>query len=167
MKLWPLDWNAYPVAPGACPTRPWWRCGGPAHPLIGWTRNDGALFYIDPGRSTAQALAPNGMILFDVPPSLFKPLPFDPEPFLADLDAACPVMAPPPRCGQVWLDVDRGRERLVIDVLVLFPELLWCVTLGSDSPRNYERWAPENAVNATWPPASMLLIAGPFSPWSF
>jgi hypothetical protein len=139
-------WNGYEQHPDAHPERPWWRRqrsppGCRIAPL-GWVRTDGAWSY----RPTWNPDTGNLPTKADEARA---------DAGLAVYDAAHPLPAPPPKCGQVWkMDTDEAvivgrRPGLDFDGLV-------CVRWG---------WATQDDL-VPWPPEGAVLVAGPHSPWS-
>jgi len=128
----------YPQHPNAHPERPWWRAGS------GWHRRDGARVWFEDGRS----LVGPGPGWWSQAEEADFIQHADCDAALSYVDAAHPLPAPPPLCGQVWV-LPNGEHGLVTSVVG------GLVTLGATS-------YPEEL----WPPGGAVLVAGPGSPWA-
>lgn len=129
-------WNGYDQHPDAHEERPWWRLLRREVLMSGdvdedWERSDGGLCgAVDcPNEHERTAM-------------------------LARYDAAHPLPAPEPRCGQVWVWSDaspwRGLEMTVVAV----------TGAGVFFGGRADPWA------GSWPPPSAVLVAGPGAPWA-
>ena len=126
-------WHGYPQHPDAHPERPWWRLVERGFRREAWTRLDG-LTHDCWGQDTSE--------------------------HLGRLDAAHPLPAPEPRCGQVWVVPERKPGRGP-----------WAMMVGGawrlDGERHYRwAWMPVGAETSEWPPPGAVLVAGPGAPWA-
>lgn len=118
-------------APGTLPERPWWRLAKPApRDHLGravdfdtYMRVDGATVCADRNPGVAMDL----------------------------YDAAHPMLAPPPRAGQVWAWSDGGEDI----VGKIHPEHMGGAVLFANGP-----YIPREE----WPPPGAVLVGGP-TPW--
>lgn len=157
------EFHGYPQHIDAHGTRPWWRRltrNGRRDPYT-WARPDGGrvtrqpgpgywasrhvLWHVDTGMHDGDVLA-TGIT----------------DEALAAYDAAYPLPAPPPLCGQVWVWSD-NRQALLTEVYRTAAGLR--VDLGE-----YAAWPEgvpdEGHFHVAWPPPGAVLVAGPGAPWA-
>lgn len=134
------NWFGYPQHPDAHPERPWWRVFdmrlNSSGQEIAWRRTDGML---------ATMLEVESAII-DV---------------LAIKDAEHPLPAPPPLCGQVWVD-PRTEKHFMVQAVSAGVAILQVPNLTHGMWELVTVWVyPEH-----WPIKHVVLVAGPGAPWA-
>ena len=68
-------------------------------------------------------------------------------------DRCKPLPPPPPKCGQVWVDLKYKTQSM-------------CCGVGPDGAAGWFPDAGGGTRPPTWPPPGAVLVAGPHSPWA-
>lgn len=159
-----MTYHGYPQHPDAHPERPWWR-------KLWQRRGNGSLEHIAWQRIRDRAT----VSVLEVRQARFD--------VLAHHDLEHPLPAPPPLCGQVWVDLDEvgpvggmtitavGPYVAVAQMSACYVGILFRRGIVRHQGFRHAEDAPEHVRaefrEVEWPPSNCVLVAGSFSPWSY